>query len=298
MSRTSWRTACWLLGVSVLGLVVWRTGVDPFAAGIRALDPPTLALGAAIAVPVTVACAWRWHLVARGLGVDVEPAAAVASCYRAQFLNTVLPGGVLGDVHRGVRHGRIAGHTGRGLRAVVWERTAGQVVQAVIALGLLLLLPSPLRGLAPWLVAVLAAGVVAVLVVRPVRYDLGRSVLGRGTWPGVVVASAVAVAGHLATFVVAARAVGVTASTSTLLPLAVLVLVAAGLPTNVAGWGPREGVAAWAFAAAGLGVGQGVATAVAFGAMVAVASLPGAVVLAVGALRRSVVPAELEVARG
>jgi hypothetical protein len=132
--------------------------------------------------------------------------------------------------------------------------------------------------------------VVAVLV-RAVRDDLWRGVLGRAAWPGVAAASTVAVAGHLATYVVAARAVGVTASTATLLPLAVLVLVAAGLPTNLAGWGPREGAAAWAFAAAGLGAGQGVATAVAYGGIVAVASLPGAVVLLLGVARRRVVPA-------
>ena len=291
MTVLSWRTASWMIGASVLGLVLWSTGLDPFVAGIRSLDLPTLALGTAIAVPVTVACAWRWRLVAAGLGVSVDPAAAVASCYRAQFLNTVLPGGVLGDVHRGVRHGRIAGDTGRGLRAVVWERTAGQVVQAVIAVGLLLLLPSPVRSLVPWVVGILAFGVAAALLIREVRTDLRCGVLRRGVWPGVVVASAVAVAGHLTTYVVAARAVGVTASVATLLPLAVVVLVAAGLPTNVAGWGPREGVAAWVFAAAGLGAGQGVATAVAYGAIVAVASLPGAVVIVLGSARRRVVPA-------
>jgi hypothetical protein len=49
-------------------------------------------------------------------------------------------------------------------------------------------------------------------------------------------------------------------------------------------------VTAWAFAAAGLGASLGVATAVVYGVMVFVASLPGAVVLAAG-LR---VPARLE----
>ena len=47
---------------------------------------------------------------------------------------------------------------------------------------------------------------------------------------------------------------------------------------SVAGLGPREGVAAWAFGAAGLGAQQGVATAVVYGVMVLVASLPGAAV--------------------
>ena len=58
--------------------------------------------------------------------------------------------------------------------------------------------------------------------------------------------------GHAATFLIAARTAGATAPTSEMLPLALLVMQAAALP-NVGGWGPREGVTAWAFAAAGLG---------------------------------------------
>ena len=69
-----------------------------------------------------------------------------------------------------------------------------------------------------------------------------------------------------------------TAPLSQMLPLALLVLAAAALP-NVGGWGPREGVAAWAFAAAGMGASLGVATGVVYGVMVFVASLPGAAVL-------------------
>jgi hypothetical protein len=46
-------------------------------------------------------------------------------------------------------------------------------------------------------------------------------------------------------------------------------------------------VTAWAFVAAGLGARQGVATAVVFGVMVVVASLPGAAVLVIAWLRRT-----------
>ena len=65
-----------------------------------------------------------------------------------------------------------------------------------------------------------------------------------------------------------------------MLPLALLVMLAMVLP-SVGGWGPREGVTAWAFGAAGLGARRGVATAVVYGVMVLVASLPGAAVLVV-----------------
>jgi len=57
------------------------------------------------------------------------------------------------------------------------------------------------------------------------------------------------------------------------------------VPANVAGWGPREGVAAWAFAATGLGASAGITAATAYGVLVLLAALPGAVVLLVQLLR-------------
>jgi hypothetical protein len=57
-----------------------------------------------------------------------------------------------------------------------------------------------------------------------------------------------------------------------------LSLLAMALP-SIAGWGPREGLTAWAFSAAGLGAAQGAATAVVYGILVLAASLPGSLVL-------------------
>jgi glycosyltransferase 2 family protein len=303
MNRTAWRFLGAAAGAVVLGAVLWQTGTGPFVTGVRSLDAWTLTIGAALGVPSTVACAWRWHLVSRELGVRVGLGPAVASCYRAQFLNGTLPGGVLGDVHRGVRHGREAGDAGRGMRAVAWERFAGQLVQAVIVIVVLLLIPSPVRSSMPAvlgvLTLVLVAGVLVMRhvpspdstsrvsrVLRAIRDDLRSVVMVRRAWPGVVLASTVAVGFYFSTYLLAAHAVGVTTSAVTLLPVALLVFVAAGLPLSLAGWGPREGMAAWSFGAAGLGAEMGVATAVAFAAIVLVANLPGAAVLVVASARR------------
>jgi bacteriorhodopsin len=70
-----------------------------------------------------------------------------------------------------------------------------------------------------------------------------------------------------------------------MLPLALLVMFVMVVP-SVAGWGPREGGTAWIFGAAGLGAAQGVTTAVVYGIMVLVATLPGAAVLVVSWARR------------
>jgi glycosyltransferase 2 family protein len=298
--RTAWRRGRVALAGATLAVLVWHLGTGPFLDGLRAVDGAALAAATGIAAVTTVCCAWRWRTVARGLGADLPLGTAVAAYYRSIFLNVALPGGIVGDVHRGFRHGRETRDVGRGLRAVAWERSAGQVVQVVLTLAVLLVLPSPVRAAVP-LVALALLGVVAGVALatrlRPAaagsRWAHGRAaaarelqdgLLARRAWPAVALASALVVAGHAATFVIAARTVGVTAPLSQLLPLALLVLAAAALP-NVGGWGPREGMTAWAFAAAGLGASLGVATAVAYGVMVLVAGLPGAAVLAAGRLR-------------
>ncbi len=104
-------------------------------------------------------------------------------------------------------------------------------------------------------------------------------------WPVVVLASLAAAAGHVVVFLVAARAAGTDASLAELLPLALVVLLAAAIPLNVAGWGPREGVAAWAFASAGLGAAQGATVAVLYGVLALVATAPGGVLVARGMAR-------------
>ena len=302
MSRTLWTWARLLGGAAILVVLVYRLGTGPFLDGVRMIDGWSLAAAAGIAVLTTVCCAWRWSLVARGLGVGVPLRTAVAAYYRSQFLNTTLPGGVLGDVHRAVRHGRDVGDVGRGLRAVAWERSAGQVVQVVLTMIVLLLLPSPVRSSLPVVAAAIVAVALAVVLLsralphsgpsrwartlRAAAADLRDGLLARRAWPGIVLASAVVVAGHAATFLIAARTAGSTASPVRMLPLAMLVLLAMAVPANVGGWGPREGVAAWAFGAAGLGAAQGVATAVVYGVMVLVANLPGAVVLIAAWLHR------------
>ena len=290
---------------ATLGFLVWHLGTGPFLDGLRAVDGWALATASGLAVLTTVCCAWRWRIVARGLGVDLPLGSAVAAYYRSLFLNLTLPGGVVGDVHRGFSHGRDTSDVGRGLRAVAWERSAGQVVQVVLTVAVLLVLPSPVRELMPLAALVLIAVAASVAVAARARPSAGRSrwarlrstaardlreaLLARRAWPAIVLASALVVAGHTGTFLIAARSAGATAPLSQMLPLALLVMLAAALP-NVGGWGPREGVTAWAFAAAGLGASLGVATAVVYGVMVFVASLPGAAVLVAAELR---VPAPL-----
>src|ERR687895_137391 len=244
-----WAWSRVLVGAGIIGVLLWQLGTRAFLDGLRVIDARTVFAALAIGLGTTLCCAARWCLVARRLGLRLSLRGAVEDYYRALFLNAVLPAGVLGDVHRAVRHGRQEGDVGRGVRAVVLERFAGQVVVVGIAVPVLLARPA----------------------VIPERFH------------GAVVTSAAVVAALLA-----ARAAGASAPVAQLLPLMVLTLLAMGVPVNVGGWGPREGVAALAFAAAGLSATQGLTAAVVYGVLALVASLPGAVVLLWPAVARRV----------
>jgi hypothetical protein len=233
----------------VLGFLVWQLGTGPFVEGLRATSPWAVLVALVVTAGTTWCCALRWSLVSARVahaGQDRVPVrAAYVAYYRSQLINATLPGGVVGDVHRAVRHG---------WRGVVWERGVGQVVQ--VALVGALLLPGGWRwvGLAAVLLMAVAGGAVLLL-------------------------SALAVGGHLLVFLVAAESVGVELTPLQLLPIGALVLLGSAIPLNVAGWGPREGVAAWAFTAFGSTAAVGLTVSVTFGVLATVATLPGLLVL-------------------
>ena len=280
-----------LMAVAILVGLGLRLGTGAFLDGLRAIDAFSVAAALAIGFATTLLSAGRWVLVARRLGLSLTMRSAVSDYYRALLVNAVLPAGVLGDVHRAVNHGRESGDVGRGVRAVFFERFAGQMV--LIGIGLAVLLVHPAPGLDLELsnttVGLVLAGLAVAAVVgwqlKPVRRVLvntladGIRLLSLKTWPAVLGLSAATVAGYVAMFVVAARAAGSDATITQLAPVVVLALLIMAIPVNIGGFGPREAFLAVAFGAAGLGAQQGFTTGIVYGVLALIASLPGAVVL-------------------
>jgi uncharacterized membrane protein YbhN (UPF0104 family) len=283
--RDLWPSVRLVGGVVVLALILWWFGSGPFADAWQVTTWRSIAVALVLTAFATLANAWRWRAVSAALGVSLTTTESVTAYYRSQFLNSVLPGGVLGDAHRGTRHGQDVGDLGAGLRATGWDRVAGQLVQAALVVVTLGLLPTPLRRFGFVALAVLVAlGLAAWWLGRRrgvlafVGHDL-RQLLRPGIAGRLVVASCVSTAAYVAVFAVAVHAVGVQVGPDVVVPLALVVLVGSAIPLNVAGWGPREGVTAAVFAAAGLASADGLTVSIAFGVLSAVATVPGALVL-------------------
>lgn len=289
-------------GVTVLWFLVRLVGTAPFEDGLRAVTWPAVLAALALTAVTTLCSAWRWRVVARALGTGIGLPRAICAYYRSLFLKSVLVGGVIGDVHRAVAQGRRTGDVARGMRAVAWERLWGQVTQAGVTAVLLLTLPSPVRPALPYVLAGLAgvAGCAALVVrgaarrsrswlartARAASVDLRRQLLATAVWPRIVLASLLIVAGHTATFVIAARVAGCTAPLGALVTLLMVVQTAGSVPLTIGGWGPREGAAAWAFAAAGLGAATGIAIATLYAVLMLAAVAPGAGLLLGDVVRR------------
>lgn len=287
-----------LVGLAALLTVIAYVGTGPLLTGIVSIDARTIAAALALSAVATAAAVWRWCVIATRLGLDLSWATAFGRYYQSQFLNTVIPGGIMGDVHRAIGHGQSVGSVAQSVRAVVIERTAGQLVQIFLSLIIFLFVGAQFVGLLFAGVAVVLGIIVVGLAVAVLPYPRGRAAARREArelhaglgsvraLAQVSVASVIVISCHVATFAIATAAIGVTVSDAQLLVLALLVLLGASIPFSIGGWGPREGIASWSFAAAGLGPSAGVAASALFGVLTIIAVAPGAVVTLVSVIRR------------
>ena len=283
----------------LIALARWLE-VGEIANRLAQMQPSWIGLALALSVVQVSASAWRWRFTAGRLGIELPFSIAVREYYLAMFLNQVIPGGVVGDVSRAWRHARAQptrrSASGPAVRAVILERASGQVVMAMVAMLSVTSLPLGL-GVTWWWGAVIGGAVVSGFLfwVRDVNEtslvgrfwrDARLSLFAGLAFPLQFASSVLVVATYLITYVIAARAIGVDTPLAVLAPLVAPVLLTMLIPVTIAGWGVREGAAAVLWGVAGLTAVDGVAISVAYGLLVLLSTLPGALVLALGLIRR------------
>ena len=303
----------WAATLIILVLVLRFVDLSGLIARLRSISPSLIALALAVSIFQVVLSAWRWRYTAGRLGVSVPMTFAVREYHLATFLNQVLPGGVMGDVNRAWRHSRAQGQRApersgqlSAVHAVVLERLSGQLVLfpvvllAVVALWsagafsgqrvaaqlslnpVYWLLPPLLVGVGIWLLWV--SGRLASLrrYLGRLGADLRRAFAGWRNGSVQLFTSLAVLGTYLTVFVLLAFGMGLAADASSLFltaALCLLLLLAMVVPITVSGWGVREGAAALLWPAVGLPAEQGVAISIGYGALIFLASWPGALVL-------------------
>lgn len=286
------------VSIGLLAGLAWWLDLGTVVSRLAQMRFGWVLLAVAISVVQVAVLAWRWRFTAGCLGVDLSYTAAWREYYLSIFLNQVMPGGVVGDVSRAWRQARVQTRqrepAGPAVRAVIFERLSAQAVMTAVALVSLLALPVIVnRGSR---LVLFGAGAVAVLIViamvvwmrrqssaqslvGQVLADLDAAHLSGPVFAAQLVSAAIVVGTYLATYLTAARAVGMDTPLPVLLPLVAPVLMSMLIPVTVAGWGLREGAAAVLWGAVGLTAADGVLVSVAYGLLVLIGSLPGALFL-------------------
>jgi glycosyltransferase 2 family protein len=259
-----------IIPVLLLAVLLRRIGAEPFRRSLHVLTPWPVAAALILGGVTVLAQAMRWRTVASAFGPapELTRRRAVREYYRSALLNSVLPGGVLGDAVRAWRQR---------------PEEQGRLRQQALAAAPQARAAAALRWTG-WITALMLAGaVLAGAIAWPAVTRLpGAARLAVLGW------SVLALASVLALFAVAAARLGTVHRSADVIPLALIVLAGMSVPVGLGGFGPREAVAALAFTAFGLSADAGVATSVGYGVLAAVSTVPGALVMLLdaGGLRR------------
>ena len=262
-----------VLPVLALALLWQKLGAQAFRPALEVIAPGPLLAGLLLGGVAVAAQTARWRILMAASGIPIGRPEALAECYRASALNTVLPGGVAGDVLRAWRQ--------RARAPGGWRPAAGSVLADRMT-GLCLFLAAAAVVLAiqsaPVLAAACAAGsLIAWSVARPQLRRLGlRERAGVWGW------SAVALASLVGLTVVVAVTLRVEEDAAAVATLGIALLAGMAVPLNLGGWGPREAAGALAALLIGAAPAVGVAVAAGYGLLSTVSVLPGFVVLVLG----------------
>ncbi len=277
-----------LVSVLVLGCLVWWVEPRDILTRLAQTDVKWLGLGLVGLILSTLSMARRWQMTAQKLGLQISYPHALGEYYLSQFINSVLPGGVLGDVGRAfrIRHG---GSLRLAAQSVIAERLIGQVAIFVITgLGLTLafVLPGgvdwpPVFALAlPGLALLCAVAVVVLCKIAATRAFMGLiwSLLRDA---GIVGHAFLATVCLIFSLYACARATGTIIPPEGWFTILPLILCAMIIPLSVAGWGWREAAAVAMVPMIGAQPDAGLALGLCYGALMLLAALPGVVILLV-----------------
>lgn len=296
--RATWRIAATL---AVLAALAWLLGTKAIMSALGNADTLPILAALALVQAQIVLSAWRWRLIAGRLGLHLPFGLATGEYYVASLLNLVLPGGVPGDALRALRlaKGAAAPAWRPVVRSIVLERAAGQIALAGVMVAGFAAWPLMLERRVPvealWLAVgalVLACMIVLMLAavargrsaalrsaVAGLGVDLRRALISDGAWRKQGVLNLTIVASYIATFALAAAALGHPlpwVGWFTVLPVVLFSMV---VPVTIGGWGIREGIAASLWPLLGLDAATGFATGVLYGLIAVIGSLPGAAFL-------------------
>jgi uncharacterized membrane protein YbhN (UPF0104 family) len=287
-----------LLLAAIVFVLRRQQGLDTLVDIWRRTDPGAFFLATAVMLAVHVTAALRIKIIMNAEQIE----AGLLSLFRIQLISQFVAHGApisaLADLARAAMLKlRFDLPIGRSIRVVFYERicgAAGTVICGVAALILQLLAPVShallLAQTLLWSAGLVGTAVLAAISRFQIRTGIGfldrvaRSVLGVGhllVRPRIafalVVVSILQIVGLTVLFIILAIGMHIAASPLQIFLFMPLIFFVSSLPIFYLGWGAREAVVVATIGQSGITATEAVAISVAYGVIVFVSSLPGAV---------------------
>lgn len=247
----------------VVRAAVEREGADALWTRATGLDPWWLVGAVALQVVSVFAGIVRWKLLLEDRGLALRLPWLTRSYFIGRFLGTLTPSTMGLDLYRIVAVARVTGDKARSVGAIFLEKLLGLLALAFTGASVLWLTHETwFSDGAPLVLVLTAVGACVCLlilfkprlleritprVLRARAPGLFATLTGHPLSPRVAAVSMLlGIASHLATgatFVAAARALGVGVPPLDMLAVGVAIVVATLLPVSISGVGVREGVA-------------------------------------------------------
>lgn len=282
-SRSRWSWLRWVISAGLVVYLVATVDFEPLRAVWASFDSAIYGIGVAAMALYVVLASWVLSRLLRARGLGVPLGAMLRFSLVSSFFGIFLPGGAGADLVMALRLCRDGKDRAGILAAILFTRVAGLLAMVVVALVVMLAVPTPFRGLVPVCVAILFAGGVLAFANRPSvvatmrglvpeRWREGRAIgaverlLGalrqfshvRSLWLPALGLIAMALARGGMDYLMA-RAVGVDLPLAWFFVFSTAVSIITLLPVSVAGIGVREASYAGLFALAGADQSLGIA---------------------------------------
>jgi glycosyltransferase 2 family protein len=300
LRRLGLTAARFSLSGALLWLLLSRTDTTALMARLVAIDPRWLTAAFALTLVQVVLISWRWAVIMAGLNASIGTMRALRINLAAFFLGQALPTSIAGDAWRVWKIRSLGFDIGTGLRGVLIDRTTAMIGLVLVMLPtaplLLARMPDPEMR---WSVAAgLAIGVALLALALSAdrlsgRWasgrlsgvaEFGRAVRGLLSHPVTAIPIiGVSVVVHLAagvTMWLIAGSLGLAVGLVDCLVLMPPIVLVAGMPLSIAGWGLREGAMVAVFALVGVPMEGSLLMSVLLGLLLLLVSLPGGLVLA------------------
>jgi uncharacterized membrane protein YbhN (UPF0104 family) len=284
----------------LLWLLLSRTDTASLMARAAAIDPGWLTAAFALTLVQVVLISWRWAAIMAGLKASIGTVQALRINLAAFFLGQALPTSIAGDAWRVWKIRSLGFDIGTGLRGVLIDRTTAIIGLVLVVLPtaplLLARMPDPAMR---WSVAA-GLGIGAALLALALSADrlsgrwasgrlsgvteFGRAVRGLLSRPVTAIPIiGVSVVVHLlagVTMWLIAGSLELSVGLVDCLVLMPPIVLVAGMPLSIAGWGLREGAVVAVFALVGVPMEGSLLMSVLLGLLLLLVSLPGGLVLA------------------